>query len=200
MGVLSEATVALGGVRGGAGAGGAILSSEFLAACGRVLPVVSGLGAGLAIVKSDIGGNIGRLVERHAQDEAKYEQLFGIVLAEVEAGTAKRTDSATNALLWLRRAMAFIVAIVAGLAADEALGCAEVAQRAYGETLKRYHGWVVQQGVQVALRFAPRREAFVEALGGDGAAEMRAFAETAAPLLEEIRQFLDGKGLDDATV
>ena len=80
MGVLAEATAALAPAAlrldGGAGSLGA---EQFLRACGLVLPVLGALGAGLAVVKADIGGNIDRLSKRREEDPGKYKALFNIV-------------------------------------------------------------------------------------------------------------------------
>ena len=239
MGVLAEATAALAPAAlrldGGAGEFGA---EQFLRACGLVLPVLGALGAGLAVVKADIGGNIDRLSKRREEDPGKYKALFDIVRvrardllcaryraracmrpgahacaptrararliartqAEMDARTASRTDSCTNALLWLRRAMAFVAALVGELASDASLECAPAAAAAYERTLKRHHGWLVQQGVTLALKLAPARARFEAATGGAGADEMAAFVAAAEPALEEVRVFLDTHGLDDVAV
>ena len=231
MGVLAEATAALAPAAlrldGGAGSLGA---EQFLRACGLVLPVLGALGAGLAVVKADIGGNIDRLSKRREEDPDAYKALFDIVRvrardlmcaryraracmrpgahacaptraqAEMDARTASRTDSCTNALLWLRRAMAFVAALVGELATDASLECAPAAAAAYERTLKRHHGWLVQQGVTLALKLAPARARFEAATGGAGADEMAAFVAAAEPALEEVRVFLDTHGLDDVAV
>lgn len=118
----------------------------------------------------------------------------------MDARTASRTDSCTNALLWLRRAMAFVAALVGELASDASLECAPAAAAAYERTLKRHHGWLVQQGVTLALKLAPARARFEAATGGAGADEMAAFVAAAEPALEEVRVFLDTHGLDDVAV
>ena len=54
-------------------------------------------------MRSDIGGNIGRLAAAQTRNPARYADLFQIPLDEVARGVERSTRSETNALLWLKR-------------------------------------------------------------------------------------------------
>ena len=60
-------------------------------------------GMSFAIVRSDIGGNIGRLAAAQAKDPARYSSVFPIITDEVQRGEQEGKQSDTNGLLWLKR-------------------------------------------------------------------------------------------------
>uniref|UniRef100_A0A0D9YV50 Glycolipid transfer protein domain-containing protein n=1 Tax=Oryza glumipatula TaxID=40148 RepID=A0A0D9YV50_9ORYZ len=66
-----------------------ILTKPFLDVCKQILPVLDKFGAAMALVKSDIGGNITRLENKYSSDPSKYEQLYSMVQEEVQNKTAK---------------------------------------------------------------------------------------------------------------
>ena len=60
-------------------------------------------GMSFAIVRSDIGGNIGRLAAAQARDPARYSGIFPIITDEVQRREQEGRQSDTNGLLWLKR-------------------------------------------------------------------------------------------------
>eukprot|EP00494_Astrolonche_serrata_P000039 UN00039 len=58
---------------------GVMLAKPFLDVCKQILPVLDKFGAAMAIVKSDIGGNITRLENKYSSDPTKYEHLYTMV-------------------------------------------------------------------------------------------------------------------------
>ncbi|RVW71806.1 Glycolipid transfer protein 1 [Vitis vinifera] len=73
-------------------------------------------GAAMALVKSDIGGNISvrylfsfllfhlqRLEDKYSSNPTEFNLLYSMVEVEVAAKTAKGSSSCTNGLLWLTR-------------------------------------------------------------------------------------------------
>ena len=73
--------------------------------CWAITPLLHAekFGTSFAIIKADIGGNIDRLETARGKDPEKYEELFAIVLDEVERGEQSGKYSDTKALLWLKR-------------------------------------------------------------------------------------------------
>ncbi|OIW21323.1 hypothetical protein TanjilG_32136 [Lupinus angustifolius] len=82
---------------------GEIMSQPFLEVCKHILPVIDKFGAAMALVKSDIGGNISRLESKYASNPSRFNYLYSLVQVEVETKTAKSSSSCTNGLLWLTR-------------------------------------------------------------------------------------------------
>ncbi|KAF8775700.1 hypothetical protein HU200_004323 [Digitaria exilis] len=132
-----------------------------LEVCKHILPVLEKFGSAMSIVKTDIGGNITvreihstsefmtdtsccfsvqRLETKYASDPTKYEQLHSMVKLEVSAKTAKSSSSCTNGLLWLTRAMDFLVALFHNLVQHRDCKCSQVCSDAYRQTLKKWHG------------------------------------------------------------
>lgn len=180
---------------------GCVLSTPFLAACGQILPVVEKLGTGFALVRMDVNGNITRIQDRQATDPKEYQDLFAIARAEVSSGEAASSQSATKAILWLKRAMEFVAALLQLLCEDQNLTLAAATSNAYSDTLYVYHGWVTSAAFTVALKLVPSREAFFAkfelAADADLVAQMQTCLLAFKPMLARVHDFLVKGGLDD---
>ncbi|PKU65953.1 hypothetical protein MA16_Dca009028 [Dendrobium catenatum] len=149
-------------------------------------------GAALALVKSDIGGNITRLENKYNTDPSKFKYLYTFVQVEVETKTAKSSSSCTNGLLWLTRAMDFLVELFRDLLEHPDWAMSQACSDSYNKTLKKWHGWLASSAFTVAMKLAPDRKKFMEVIGGSGDlnADIEKFCSTFAPLLAEIHKFL----------
>ncbi|CAN6165983.1 unnamed protein product [Urochloa humidicola] len=178
---------------------GVILTKPFLEVCKHILPVLEKFGSVMSIVKTDIGGNITRLENKYASDPAKFEQLHSMVKVEVSAKTAKSSSSCTNGLLWLTRAMDFLVALFHNLVQHPDWQMSQACSDAYSKTLKKWHGWLASSSFSVAIKLAPDRKKFMETISGSGDinADIGKFCSTFSPLLAENHKFLASVGMDD---
>lgn len=178
--------------------GGEMLTKPFLDVCKLVLPVIEKFGAAMALVKSDIGGNISRLEAKYNSDPSKFELLYSMVRVEVESKTAKASSSCTNGLLWLTRAMDFLVELFRNLVEHHDWTMSQACTDSYAKTLKKWHGWLASSSFTVAMKLAPDRNKFMEVIGGSGDlnADMVKFCSTFSPLLEENHKFLASVDLD----
>ncbi|KAK6265631.1 hypothetical protein QUC31_016468 [Theobroma cacao] len=178
---------------------GEMLTKPFLEVCKLVLPVIDKFGTAMTLVKSDIGGNISRLEKKYQSDTTKYNYLYNMVKEEVECKTAKGSSSCTNGLLWLTRAMDYLVELFRNLLAHPDWTMAEACTDSYGKTLKKFHGWIASSSFTVAMKLAPDRKKFMEVIAGSGDvnADMEKFCSSFSPFLEENHKFLANFGLDD---
>ncbi|KAG0533915.1 hypothetical protein BDA96_04G233300 [Sorghum bicolor] len=157
---------------------GVILTKPFLDVCKQILPVLDKFGAAMAIVKTDIGGNI---------------------TEEVQNKTAKGSSSCTNGLLWLTRAMDFLVELFRNLLEHPDWTMSQACTDSYTKTLKKFHGWLASSSFTVAMKLAPNRDKFMEVISGTGDinADIEKFCTTFSPFLKENHNFLASVGLDD---
>ncbi|CAL0316709.1 unnamed protein product [Lupinus luteus] len=178
---------------------GEILSQPFLEVCKHILPVIDKFGAAMALVKSDIGGNISRLESKYASNPSRFNYLYSLVQVEVETKTAKSSSSCTNGLLWLTRAMDFLVALFRNLIDHEDWSMSQACTDSYTKTLKKWHGWLASSSFTVAMKLAPDRKKFMDVVGGTGDinADIEQFCSAFSPLLEENHKFLARFGLDE---
>ncbi|XP_011030470.1 PREDICTED: pleckstrin homology domain-containing family A member 8-like [Populus euphratica] len=178
---------------------GEMLTKPFLDVCKLILPVIDKFGAAMALVKSDIGGNITRLETKYLSDPSKYNQFYTMVQEEVDAKTAKGSSSCANGLLWLTRAMDFLVELFRNLLTHPDWTMSQACTDSYGKTLKKFHGWLASSSFTIAMKLAPDRKKFMEVIAGAGdvAADMEEFCTTFPPFLEENHKFLASVGLDD---
>ncbi|CAN8003120.1 unnamed protein product [Ixodes hexagonus] len=138
----------------------AIRTEKFLDSCRSLLPVFNVLGATVfAPVKADIQGNIDKLNKQFTTDPAQFTTLLSMVQREVDDGKNATSGFAAEALLWLKRALEFIVHLLREIhSGKESLtDCAGVA---YGKTLKPHHNWLVRGIFAVAVRAMPSMKAF----------------------------------------
>nr|GEX04667.1 glycolipid transfer protein 1 [Tanacetum cinerariifolium] len=146
---------------------GDILTKPFLDVCKMLLPILDKFGAAMAIVKSDISGNITRL-------------------------------DTNNGLLWLTRAMDFLVELFRNLHQHQDWSMQQACNDSYGKTLKKWHGWIASSSFTVAIKLVPDRKKFMEVIAGTGDtyADMDKFCVSFSPVLIQIHKFLHSCGLD----
>jgi len=176
-----------------------IPTKPFLDVCKQILPVLDKFGAAMAIVKTDIGGNITRLENKYCSDPSKYEHLYTMAQEEVQNKTAKASSSCTTGLLWLTRAMDFLVELFRNLLEHPDWTMSQACTDSYTKTLKKFHGWLASSSFTVAMKLAPNRDKFMEVISGTGDinADIEKFCTTFSPFLKENHNFLASVGLDD---
>ncbi|KAK1362572.1 Glycolipid transfer protein 1 [Heracleum sosnowskyi] len=177
---------------------GDMLTQPFLDVCKLVLPILDKFGPAMAIVKSDVGGNISRLEHKYESNPTKFNYLFGFVQPEIETDTAKSWSSCTNAILWLTRAMDFLVVLFSNLSQHQDWGMQQCCNDSYSKTLKKWHGWLASSSFTVAIKLVPDRKRFLEVLGGaeNIQADMENFCTEFSPILRGIHKFLASCRLD----
>ncbi|KAF5183711.1 Glycolipid transfer protein [Thalictrum thalictroides] len=178
---------------------GEMLTKPFLDVCKNILPVIEKFGAAMALVKSDIGGNITRLESKYSSNPTQFNFLYNMVKIEVETKTAKASSSCTNGLLWLTRAMDFLVELFRNLLEHKDWTMSQACSDSYSKTLKKWHGWLASSSFTVAMKLAPDRKKFMDVIGGTGDinGDIEKFCATFSPLLEENHKFLASVGLDN---
>ncbi|KAI5444688.1 Glycolipid transfer protein 1, variant 2 [Lathyrus oleraceus] len=149
-------------------------------------------GPAMTLVKSDIGGNITRLETLYSSNPSRFNILYSLVQVEIESKTAKSSSSCTNGLLWLTRAMDFLVALFQNLIEHKDWPMSQACTDAYNKTLKKWHGWLASSSFTVVMKLAPDRKKFIEVIGGTGDinADIEKFCTTFSPLLLENHKFL----------
>ncbi|XP_056653268.1 pleckstrin homology domain-containing family A member 8 isoform X1 [Monodelphis domestica] len=141
-----------------------IPTEAFLESCYAVVPVLDKLGPTVfAPVKMDLVGNIKKVNQKYITNKAEFTTLQKIVLHEVGADVAQVRNSATEALLWLKRGLKFLKGFLTEVRNGEK-DIQTALNNAYGKTLRQHHGWVVRGVFALALRAAPSYEDFVAAL------------------------------------
>ncbi|KAF1387809.1 hypothetical protein PFLUV_G00083790 [Perca fluviatilis] len=141
-----------------------IPTQEFLDSCYAIVPVLDKLGSTVfAPVKMDFVGNIKKIHQKLMSEPASFPTLQSIVLHEVQTENSRVRNSATEALLWLRRGLMFLKEFLSEVNAGEQ-DIHGALNNAYGKTLRQYHGWVVRGVFALALRAAPSYQSFAAAL------------------------------------
>ncbi|XP_072139092.1 pleckstrin homology domain-containing family A member 8 isoform X2 [Mobula birostris] len=164
----------------------------FLESCYAIVPVLDKLGPTVfAPVKLDFVGNIKKINQKYITDTTKFTTLQKIVLHELETEVATVRNSATEALLWLKRGLKFLKGFLEEVNNGEK-DIQKALNASYGRTLRQYHGWVVRGVFALALRAAPLYEAFMAALAiNEGDEQKEAFYEG---MQRDLNQYLPAMG------
>ncbi|MEE6465977.1 hypothetical protein FKM82_006777 [Ascaphus truei] len=150
-----------------------IPTAFFLDSCYAVVPVLDKLGSTVfAPVKMDFVGNIKKINQKYITSKDEFTTLQKIVLHEVNSNMAQVRNSATEALLWLKRGLKFLHEFLAEVRNGEN-NIQTALSIAYGRTLRQYHGWVVRGVFALALRASPTYEGFVAALAVEAGDEKK---------------------------
>lgn len=143
-----------------------IPTEPFLLASGDFLPILDKLGSkAFQPVKMDISGNISKIRIKYQTDEAKFSTLQSIVMFEKHNNTTNVSNSATDAIMWLKRGLTFVKEFLKNVGAGEK-NLTKALQDAYMASLAKHHGWVVRGVFHLALKAAPYYTDFVDALTG----------------------------------
>uniref|UniRef100_A0A3B3S8G0 Pleckstrin homology domain-containing family A member 8 n=1 Tax=Paramormyrops kingsleyae TaxID=1676925 RepID=A0A3B3S8G0_9TELE len=141
-----------------------IPTRPFLDSCYAIVPVLDKLGPTVfAPVKMDFVGNIKKVHQKFLSDPERFPTLQAIVMHELETEVAQVRNSATEALLWLKRGLKFLKEFLWEVKQGER-DIPGALNNAYGKTLRQYHGWVVRGVFALALRAAPSYRTFMGAL------------------------------------
>ncbi|KAF2294918.1 hypothetical protein GH714_027013 [Hevea brasiliensis] len=167
-------------------------NQAFLGLMQNHIAVLDNFGSAMSIVKSDIGGNISRLENKYSSNPSEFTLLYSVVRSEIDAKTAKGSSSCTNGLLWLTRAMDFLVELFRNLLAHPDWSMTQVCTDSYNKTLKKWHNWLASSSFSVALKLAPDRKKFMDVISGKGDlnSDMEKFCTNFSPFLEENHKFL----------
>mmetsp|Transcript_39952 Transcript_39952/g.67001 ORF Transcript_39952/g.67001 Transcript_39952/m.67001 type:complete len:211 (+) Transcript_39952:166-798(+) len=183
---------------------GEIQTGPFLDTCRLTVKIIEKLGTAFYPAKADVSGNIERLSKRASEDPEGYELIFSIVTKEVEKGEHTGSSSATKGLLWLKRFLEFVVALLRHLD-DPSASLYDAASKAYKECLQPFHGFLASTAFTVILNLCGSRGSFEEAVGPqkvDGGSQFDAsprktFVTDFTPHLQSIHTFLVSNCLDD---
>ncbi|XP_030830101.1 pleckstrin homology domain-containing family A member 8 [Strongylocentrotus purpuratus] len=141
-----------------------IPTQPFLDACTCIVGVFDALSpTAFAPVKMDVNGNIRKLRQKLSSDPEMFMKLQAMVQQEVRTKTTQVKNSATDALMWLRRTLEFIQEFLSEILTGER-DMNLAATNAYGRTLKKYHGWVVRGVFALAAKAVPSMEYFLQFL------------------------------------
>ncbi|EDV26427.1 uncharacterized protein TRIADDRAFT_54405 [Trichoplax adhaerens] len=173
------------------GADGGIPSQPFLAACTEIISFLDIIGpTAFAPVKIDINGNIKKLQQKFYSKSSAYQTLQLMIMSEVEAKTTTVKNSATDALLWLKRALEFIYHFLHRFSSGEQ-DLVAAANYAYGKALKRFHGWMIRGVFSLACRAIPLRKDLIIALSSINGQQTVA---TENDVIEDIIQYSKSLG------
>lgn len=154
---------------------GGIPTTAFLAACDDITPFFDKIGStAFAPVKMDLMGNIKKIRTKQLTNPAIYMTVQDIIRHEMDTKTTKVRNSATDAILWLSRAMRLTEKFLRNLN-DGERNAATALSDAYADSLRRYHGWVVRGIFALAVKATPNTPDLFRVLGSrpDGQEEDR---------------------------
>jgi pleckstrin family protein A (phosphoinositide binding specific) protein 8 len=142
-----------------------IETSRFLDCCSDVFSILDYFGSTAFLpVKIDVYGNINKIRTKYTTDPKKYHYLQGIVQSEINEKTTNVKNSATDALMWLRRAIWFLKEFMHEFTLRFNPDIGDCVNGAYNNTLKQYHNWVVRSIFSLAVRSVPTKEDFLKTL------------------------------------
>jgi pleckstrin family protein A (phosphoinositide binding specific) protein 8 len=188
-----------------------IPTDSFLNCCSDLLSLIDNFGSSAFIpVKIDVNGNIQKLRQKYEMDTNKYHTLQAIVDDELIQKVNYQKNSATDALMWLRRGFLFFQEFLLIFSNTFDNDMTAVVYKAYESSLKPYHSWVVKGIFALATRVLPTKEEFLRGIAVSGndflenkdsfvkqvRVDMRSTARSLSTVLENIREFYCKNNLD----
>ncbi|RUS79146.1 hypothetical protein EGW08_013093 [Elysia chlorotica] len=144
-----------------------IQTEPFLDACTGVVSILDNLGTAFSVPKKDVLGNIKKISECYQTNPGLYKTLNVFL----------ENKKCTAAVLWLKRALEFLLAFIDSLVRDHSSGVEKENLRnnilqAYEPTLKQYHGRMTQFVFSNIARLVPHRTEFLKAMMTDSDAKL----------------------------
>lgn len=140
----------------------------FLGCCSDIFSLFDNFGSSAFLpVKVDIYGNINKLKQKYSADQKRYHTLQSIVQSEIDEKTTTVKNSATDALLWLKRALWFLKEFLYEFSKSEKPDLTECVYLSYQKSLRQYHNWVVRSIFSLAVRSLPTTDLFLQGLAID---------------------------------
>ncbi|KJE92274.1 hypothetical protein CAOG_03276 [Capsaspora owczarzaki ATCC 30864] len=141
-----------------------IATLPFLNAVHATIPLFDTLGMlTFYPIKADMANNIERLQLRFEQAPERCLTLQRIVDAEVRAGTHRNAESCAIGLLWLKRALEFVIGFLDNIGKGEKV-VSVAATKAYQQSLEPFYGMVSRGLFNVALLSLPAYSTFMAQL------------------------------------
>ncbi|KAK4875368.1 hypothetical protein RN001_011790 [Aquatica leii] len=135
-------------------------TEEFLASCKDFVVLLDVLGKVFAPASYDMNGNIEKINNVYETNCDKHKYLEDMVLGERQEGNVLATD----ALMWLRRGLTFLLEFFDGLCSNTEEETNIVVKKAYAKTLKKYHGWFASNLFSILTRIIPQRTVLMKQL------------------------------------
>jgi pleckstrin family protein A (phosphoinositide binding specific) protein 8 len=145
----------------------------------------------IAPVRADVAGNIAKLVNKYESNPTGLATLQSMVKLELDSGTHLNSGSSTDALLWLRRTLDFASAFAAEVATGEP-DLIVSAGKAYTDTLRQHHNWIVRGLFSVACQVLPYRRDFILTLAGKQDVDEEEYAKFEALFCKELSTWSTG--------
>ncbi|KAI8928297.1 glycolipid transfer protein domain-containing protein [Entophlyctis helioformis] len=175
---------------------GQIDTVQFLEAASGLTLLFDTLGASFMVVKNDIAGNITKLRTRYDQSPSKSKTLQDLVRAEV----AEKQNTASNGLLWLKRALDFTVVSLQRNQTNPTEELSVSFSKSYETTLSKHHNFLIRKVFSVALSACPTRADFYAKLAAGDMAKMleqfKAWIAALAAQVAIIDAFLHALGIE----
>ncbi|XP_022085840.1 glycolipid transfer protein-like isoform X2 [Acanthaster planci] len=156
-----------------------------------------------AFVKSDVNGNIKKVRKRYDEGPEIYSTLADIIEEEVKNDRGFKSNSATEALLWLNRGLNFVCKILKNLIDGNVKDNSVIPalSAAYKATLEVYHNWLVKKTVGVAFHAAPYYSDLMQKLANGESEEVvlndiREYQTCLQDQVDTIEELFVANGLD----
>jgi len=175
----------------------AVATTEFLQAAESLTGIFDAMGSiAFTPVKSDILGNVKKLRERQLEAPDQSENIQDLCRNELRAGTHK----ATEGLVWLVRGLDFTCKALEHNQENQTAEMKASFVEAYGNTLKKYHGFLVKPLFMAALTACPTRADFYNKLKAPDTEQtklgdqLNAYVAALANIIRILQAFLDKEG------
>eukprot|EP00181_Compsopogon_caeruleus_P002275 CAMPEP_0184681508 /NCGR_PEP_ID=MMETSP0312-20130426/4498_1 /TAXON_ID=31354 /ORGANISM="Compsopogon coeruleus, Strain SAG 36.94" /LENGTH=214 /DNA_ID=CAMNT_0027132409 /DNA_START=98 /DNA_END=742 /DNA_ORIENTATION=+ len=163
-----------------------------------VLDVLGGVGF-IELVKGDMKCNMEK-IDRSCRRWGVHT-LEEMVMEELRHGQHDEAGSGTEALLWLKRTLQFIVRLFYYLSNLDDSSLSDCAAKAYEETVRPCHNFILQAMFHAAIASLPSRESFMQDLGGASSAltSIQQLRDSIEWVLGSIVKFYSLNSLENAS-
>ena len=146
-------------------------TAQLIKACKAHLEFMKSFkGNSLVLVAKDLESNLHKASKPFKKQPEQGRTLSSLLHSERKAGIHKgnvlKEQSAAMGLLWIRRSLKFQSELYASLIDQDGPHPRDAAERAYTNTLRKYHGWALRKLFPATISQMPDRHEFIANIGG----------------------------------
>ena len=156
-------------------------------------------------LKGDLNNSIKTVRLVYAQNTTGNAGIQTMITNEIQNKTLQKvrkdTKTATIGLLWMKRAMQFMLEFLKNIVANVDKPTKQCAQETYAAVLKPYHGWLTSKAVGLTMGWTPAKADLIQKFGYTDETfqiKMSEFLAVFEPIIMTIHNFLDGIGANFA--
>jgi len=145
---------------------GNVDTESLMSACDEIASMIGLFGASMLSVRASVTDNLVKIRKQIAMlDVGSDLRIETVIFAERDRGVMKKEGSVCLSMLWLKRSLDFMGALLDLLCSDKTMSTKQCALKAHNKTLAPWQGWFVRTACTTGMKLVPSRDSMYRVFG-----------------------------------